>query len=489
MRISELLNGIKYEVIQGSDDLDVDEIYWDSRKVKNNALFICVKSKKVDRHDYAFEAIDAGARALIVERKIPGIPKHITVICVEHSRKAMAVIAGNYYGNPSNEQNIIGITGTNGKTSVAWLISKIFEATGRPSGIIGTIENTIGQEPSKVEKINPTTPDALELQGTLREMLDAGVKDVSVEVTSIALENNRVDNCNFNIGVFTNLTQDHLDEHGDMIQYKNAKLKLFKMCRCSVINTDDPVADEILRSSTSESVWSYGIDNKADFRATNLYHLEAGVHFILEFKGKSFEVTINTPGKFSVYNTLAAIAACHRSGLAIEDIIEAIKKIEGVKGRFEHVQNIKGILTIVDYAHTPDGLENILTSVRSLGKRKVIVVFGCGGDRDMRKRPIMGEIAGRLADFCILTSDNPRSENPFVIISEIEAGLLKVSRSYEIVEDRKEAIYRALDLADSDDVVVIAGKGHETYQIYADRTIDFDDGETVRNYRFTVDRR
>lgn len=488
MRISKLLNGIKYEVIQGSDDLDVDEIYWDSRKVKDNALFICVKSKKVDRHDYAFEAIDAGARALIVEREIPGIPKQITIIGVEHSRKAMAVIAGNYYDNPSNEQNIIGITGTNGKTSVAWLISKIFEATGRPSGIIGTIENTIGQEPSKVEKINPTTPDALELQGTLREMLDAGVKDVAVEVTSIALENNRVDNCNFNIGVFTNLTQDHLDEHGDMIQYKNAKLKLFKMCRNSVINIDDPVADEILRSSTSESVWTYGIDNEADYRATNLLYLDVGVRFILEYKGKSYEVTINTPGKFSVYNTLAAIAACHRSGLAIVDIIEAIKNIDGVKGRFEHVQNIKGILTIVDYAHTPDGLENILTSVKSLGKRKVIVVFGCGGDRDMSKRPIMGEIAGRLADFCILTSDNPRSEDPFEIISEIEAGLLKVSRSYEIVEDRKEAIYRALDIADSDDVIVIAGKGHETYQIYADRMIDFDDGETVRNYRFTVDR-
>lgn len=489
MRMSELLLGVDYEVFQGSDDLDIDHIFWDSRKVKGNTLFICVKSKKVDRHDYVLEAIDAGARALIVERKIPGIPKHVTVICVEHTRKAMAVIAGNFYGNPSKEQNIIGITGTNGKTSVAWLISRIFEANKRPSGIIGTIDNTIGQKTSKVEKINPTTPDALELQGTLREMLDAGVKDVAIEVTSIALENNRVDNCNFNLGVFTNLTQDHLDEHGSMTHYKNAKLKLFKMCKTSVINSDDPISDEISQSSTSDFIWTYGIDNKADYRAINLHYLEGGVCFTLEFQEKLYEIVINTPGKFSVYNALAAIVACHLSGISMDDIIGALKKAEGVKGRFQLVQNTKGVLTIVDYAHTPDGLENILTSVRSLGKRKVIVVFGCGGDRDRMKRPIMGEIAGRLADLCILTSDNPRSEDPFSILSEIESGVQQASCSYEVIEDRKEAIYRAMDVADLEDVIVIAGKGHETYQIYKDRTIVFDDAETVRNYISIIDRR
>ncbi len=485
MLITDLLIGIRYTLFQGSEDLNVKSIAWDSRKVENNSLFICVKSKSVDRHDFALEAIEAGAKALIVEREVPGIPDDITVINVEDTRKAMAVVAGNFYGNPSHELNVIGITGTNGKTSVAWIVAKLLELGKRKSGIIGTIDNTIGEQSTQVEKLNPTTPDALELQGTLREMLDAGVTDVAVEVTSIALEYHRVDNCAFRVGVFTNLTPDHLDEHGDMNRYKNAKLKLFKMCRYAVINADDVIFDEIVESSICEKIWSYGIDQDADFKASDLSYTETGVKFVLHFKGNGYDIHLKTPGKFSVYNALAGIGACYAAGMSIEDIVKFIQTIGSVKGRFEPVFNKKGTMTIVDYAHTPDGLENILSAVRAFGKRKVIVVFGCGGDRDKSKRPVMGEIAGRLADLCILTSDNPRSENPYSIISEIESGIKRSSESYEIIEDRKEAIYRALDIADSEDVVVIAGKGHESYQIYSDRIIPFDDGELVRNYDFS----
>lgn len=481
MTIRELLRNVDYQVLQGSDYEEVKAISWDTRSIVKGSVFICVKGKNVDRHDYALQAIEEGAMALIVEREIKNIPRNITVIKVENSKAVMAILASEFYHKPSTKFNLIGITGTNGKTSTSYFIANILEALGRKVGIIGTIENTLGDKILEVEKKNPTTPDSIELQSSFQEMLKNNVTDVVMEVSSIALVEHRVDQCDFDIGVFTNLTQDHLDEHGSMENYKDAKLKLFKMCKLGIINLDDSYAEEFIREATC-MVYTYGIDKAADYRALQINYTLEGVSFTLSYKGEAREVTLRVPGKFSVYNALAAIASVHRLGLPLEDIIKGIASIGTVRGRFETVSNNKGCMVVVDYAHTPDGLLNILSALRALAKRKVIAVFGCGGDRDSAKRPLMGETAGSLADYVILTSDNPRTENPTAILQDIEQGIKKTSCSYKIIEDRKEAIYAALAMADKEDIVVIAGKGHETYQIFKNETIHFDDAEIVRQY-------
>lgn len=482
MVVKDLLEGVKYKVLQGTDNSNIDYISWDSRKVKRGSLFICVKGRNVDRHDFAIQALEAGVSVLIIEQEVGDIPMNVSIIKVESTREAMARIANTYYGEPSKYINLIGVTGTNGKTSVTWFVAKILEAAGRKAGIIGTIENRVGSEMIKVEKLNPTTPDSIELQATLREMLDEGVTDVAMEVTSAALVNHRVDRCHFDIGVFTNLTQDHLDEHGTMENYKNAKMKLFKMCRYGIVNADDPVYFDLKGSASCDMIMTYGINNDADFKAEDIKYTIDGAKFTLNFNGVRNHIRIKVPGKFSVYNALAAIGACYLSGLTLEQIIKGMESIEGVRGRFESVPNTKGCLIIVDYAHTPDGLENILSSARELADRKVITVFGCGGDRDRSKRPVMGEIAGKWADLCIITSDNPRTEDPFRIIDDIEVGIIRTKCPYEKIENRKDAIFRALDSAEQEDIILIAGKGHETYQMFANHTIHFDDSEVVREY-------
>ena len=482
MVLKDLMEGVDYEIIQGTDKCEVQSVSWDSRRVKPDSLFICVRGRNVDRHEFASLAVEGGAAALVVEYPIDDIPLNINVLKVKNTREAMARIADNFYCHPSKHLNLIGITGTNGKTSVSCFIAGILETSGRKTGIIGTIENRIGNEVIKIEKLNPTTPDSIELQAILKEMLDNEVTDVAAEVTSAALVNNRVDQCHFNMGIFTNLTQDHLDEHGTMENYKNAKLKLFRMCRYGVINADDPVAADILNTGTCKRFVTYGINNSADFKAEEITYDMNGVSFILNFNGSRTGMRLNVPGKFSVYNALAAIGACWLSGLEIEQIRKGLEGIAGVRGRFEAVQNPKGCLIVVDYAHTPDGLLNILSSAREIAKRKIITVFGCGGDRDRTKRPIMGEIAGRLTDYCIITSDNPRTEEPSKILEDIEDGMLHTACRYEKIENRREAIYKALTAAEPEDIVVIAGKGHETYQIFANHTIHFDDSEVVKEF-------
>lgn len=484
MVVKDLLKGTKYNVIQGTDNTKINCIYWDSRKVRGGSLFICVKGKNVDRHDFAIHAVEAGASVLIIEHEAGEIPENVSIIKVDNTRETMAHIASIYYSEPSKFLNLIGITGTNGKTSVSWFVAKILEAAGRKSGIIGTIENRMSSKRMKVEKLNPTTPDSIELQATLREMLDEGVTDVAMEVTSSALVNHRVDQCLFDIGVFTNLTQDHLDEHGTMENYKNAKLKLFKMCRYGVVNADDPVHVDIKKSASCDMILTYGINNDADFMAENIEYTINGVDFVLNFNGIRNCIRINVPGKFSVYNALAAIGACYLSGLTLEQIIKGMESVEGVRGRFQSIPNSKGCLIIVDYAHTPDGLENILSSTKALARKRIITVFGCGGDRDKSKRPVMGEIAGKWSDLCILTSDNPRTEDPYKILEDIEAGTIRAHCPYEKITNRKEAIFRALDIAEPKDIIVIAGKGHETYQMFANHTVHFDDGEVVREYYY-----
>lgn len=481
MRLNELLKELTYEVMQGTDNMEIENIGWDSRRVSQNSLFICVKNRNVDRHDYAAEAVQKGAVVLVVEHDVDEIPRDITIIQVQDSKKAMARIASIYYEEPSKKFNLIGVTGTNGKTSVTYYVSKVLESAGRLTGIIGTIQNTIGGKELKAEKLNPTTPDSIELQESFKEIAEAGASDVVMEVTSSALDKGRVYECDFNIGAFTNLTQDHLEEHGTMENYKNAKLKLFKMCRKTLTNVDDPVSKEIIETASGE-VYTYGMEEEADFKAFDVVYGLNSVEFFLRFKYEVKRVKFNVPGRFSVYNALATIGICYLSGLGLDEIIEDLKNITGVPGRMEKVPNDKGILAVVDYAHSPDSLENIIKSMREISKGKVITVFGCGGNRDKTKRPIMGEIAVRLSDFVVITSDNPRNEEPMTIINEIEQGILKTGRDYIKLENRKEAIFQALDKARPGDVVIIAGKGHETYQIIGENTIHFDDREVVEEY-------
>lgn len=479
MILKELLKDISYEILQGKDTIDIDNISWDSRRVKPNSLFICAKNKNVDRHDFAADAVAKGSIAIVIEHQVSNIPKDITIIKVENSKAAMAKIASAYYDEPSQKFNLIGITGTNGKTSTSYFISKILESVKRRVGVIGTIANCIGDKTLQTEKLNPTTPDSIELQASFAEMASEGATDVVMEVTSTALAGFRVEGCEFEIGVFTNLTQDHLEEHGTMENYKKAKMKLFKLCRYGVLNADDPVSLEIKKESPC-MVLTYGIDHMADFNAYDIEYSMDGVSFTLDFHGIKNKVNLNVPGKFSVYNALAAITTCYYLGLGLNEVVEGVNHIKGVKGRFEAVPNDRDIMIIVDYAHTPDGLQNILTSVREIATRKVITVFGCGGDRDKTKRPVMGQIAGKLSDYCIITSDNPRTENPRSILQDIEVGIKKTSCYYEKIEDRRSAISTALKFADKGDIVIIAGKGHENYQIIGENIFHFDDVEVVK---------
>lgn len=481
MKLFEILKGIDHEILVGDHNLEVCNITWDSRKVDVNSLFIAVKNKNVDRHEFALEAINNGAIALVIEHEIENIPENITVIKVKEARKVMAIVARNYYGNPIEKLKTIAITGTNGKTSVTYFISKTLEAFELKCGIIGTIENAVAGQKMETNKLNPTTPDAIELQGSFAEMLCYGATHAAIEVTSSALDQDRVYGCEFDIGVFTNLTQDHLDEHGTMENYKNAKLKLFKMCKKAVINIDDEVAIDIIKTENCEVI-TYGIERDCDFRAVNIEYTSSGVRFNLVHDCEDREVKLNVPGKFSVYNALAAITSCYCLGLNLDDIIKGVEDISGVPGRFQAIPNSKEILAVIDYAHSPDGLENILSSVKEITRGRTILVFGCGGNRDAVKRPIMGEIAGRYSDYCIITSDNPRKEEPSLIINDIEVGITRTSCRYEKIENRKEAIFRALHNAKPGDTVIIAGKGHESYQILKDETIHFSDEEVVKEY-------
>lgn len=481
MRINSLLKGINYTIVQGSEEKEVSGISWDSRRVKPGSVFICVKGNNVDRHSFAAQAVKDGASALIVDHEVYRIPNDITIIKVKDTRIALGTAAAAIYDYPSEAFKLIGVTGTNGKTSVTWFIERILQYCGKTPGIISTIENRIGIQKLDTVKINPTTPDNLELQQCFRELADKGASHVIMEVTSSALAQNRVYGCNFDLAIFTNLTQDHLEEHGTMENYKNEKLKLFKMCRFAVINRDDFYSQEFINGAECP-VLTYGINNESSLTAKDIEYSISGTNFILLYENKSYPIHINVAGKFNVYNVLAAIGACLQYGLSIDNAAAAIESIEFVKGRYEYIKNSRGISVIVDYAHSPHSLENILASVKEFTEKRVIVVFGCGGDRDKIKRPIMGKIAGNIADYCIITSDNPRKENPLNIIEEIEKGIAATRCKYEKLQDRKKAIITALSMAKRGDSVVIAGKGHESYQIIGEKYMYFDDGETVREY-------
>ncbi|MGI6584638.1 MAG: UDP-N-acetylmuramoyl-L-alanyl-D-glutamate--2,6-diaminopimelate ligase [Gracilibacteraceae bacterium] len=478
MKLHELLKGVNTVYFKGDPDVEISGITYDSRKAKKGDLFICVSGFKYDGHSFIDDALGKGAVAFITEKdaEVPGA----AVVKVESSRAAMPVIASNFYGNPSQKLRLIGITGTNGKTTTTYLIKSIMEANKQKIGLLGTITTQIGD---KIYISSRTTPEALDLQCLFREMADSDVDYAVMEVSSHSLELGRVEGCNFRIGVFTNLTQDHLDFHKTIENYRNAKKKLFYMVDgTNIINIDDEhgkiIAGEL--KNTGVRLITYGIDNKADITAKNIDITSNGVGFTIVTPEYEAELNIRIPGKFSVYNALAAAAAAYAEGIDRNIIREGLNNVDYVPGRSEIIKTDTPYTVIVDYAHTPDGLQNILASVKEYAKGRIITLFGCGGDRDKEKRPIMGNVAGRMSDYCIITSDNPRTEDPMDIIRQTEAGIKSTGCDYICIENRRDAIKYAITMAKPGDIVLLAGKGHETYQILKDKTIPFDERDIVQ---------
>ena len=478
MKLKELMNGISFECVSGNMEQEIDHIIYDSRIKTQSGLFIAIEGFKTDGHTFIDKAIENGAKAILVQKDIKCDVEGITILKTNNTRSAMAQVANNAYHNPSEKFDLVGVTGTNGKTSITFLLGQILEAYHKKIGIIGTIENRIGDSILKAER---TTPESVDLQALFQKMVESNVDCTLMEVSSHALELNRVDGSNFEVGIFTNLTQDHLDFHITMENYAKAKAKLFKKCKVGIINKDADYVDIISDGATCQVV-TYGIDHEADYHATNIHIHAAGVEYTLTCPQGTFEVAVPIPGKFTVYNTLAVIAAAVNLNIPMTHITETLKTVKGVPGRVQAFKSTHGYSVLVDYAHTPDGLENVLETIKEFVKGKVITVFGCGGDRDKTKRPIMGSIAAKYSDDVIITSDNPRTENPLQILDEVEVGVKDTGVSYVKIEDRKEAILTALKKAQKDDVVLIAGKGHENYQILKDRIIHFDDSEVVAAY-------
>ena len=483
MKLDELIEYLDYKDLINFKNIDITGISYNSKTTKKGDIFVCLVGEHTDGHEFAQNAIEAGAAALLVEKKVEGTK--IPQVVVASTRHKIADIADRFYSSPSKGINLIGITGTNGKTTVTHLIQKIFEENNEKCALIGTLGYKLSSN-GEYRDAKHTTPQAPELQATLRMIKDVEkIDNVVMEVSSHALDQNRVGGCRFNGAVFTNLTQDHLDYHITMDNYFKAKALLFEHLTegdFAVINADDEYGDRFI-SVVPEGVrvLTYGVRQQSDVMARNINFSLNGAEFTLVANAKEHKVNLHMNGMFSVYNVLAAVTAALAIGIDIETAIKALQNVKGVAGRFEVV--VKKPLVIVDYAHTPDGLENVLKSAREITPEdgKLICLFGCGGDRDATKRPKMGAIAEKLADKIVITSDNPRSEDPQTIITDIIAGLKSVNTESVIVEpDRGTAIGLLKTIANNNDVVVIAGKGHEDYQILKDKTIHFDDREEAR---------
>lgn len=483
MKLDELIEYLDYKDLINFKNIDITGISYNSKTTQKGDIFICLVGEHTDGHEFAQMAIDNGANALLVERKVEDIK--IPQVVVSSTRRKIADIADRFYSSPSKGINLLGITGTNGKTTVTHLIQKIFEENEQKCALIGTLGYKLSSN-SEYRDAKHTTPQAPELQATLRMIKDVEkIDNVVMEVSSHALEQNRVGGCRFNGAVLTNLTQDHLDYHITMDNYFDAKALLFKGLKedgFAVINADDAYGERFL-SVIPEGVrkFTYGVKNNASVMAKDINFSLNGAEFTLTENGRQHRVNLHMNGMFSVYNVLAAVSASLAMGIDIEVSLKALQNVKGVAGRFEAV--VKKPLVIVDYAHTPDGLENVLKSAREItpSDGKLICLFGCGGDRDATKRPKMGAIAEKLADKIVITSDNPRSEDPQIIITDIIAGLKSVNTENVIVEpDRGIAIGLLKTIATNNDVVIIAGKGHEDYQILKDKTIHFDDREEAR---------
>ena len=484
--IGELAAKIPSAQIIGAAGTEITSIEHDSRKVSAGTLFVCIKGAHVDGHDFIDQAIRQGATAIMTEEEIEP-PAQIAVLKVNSLTAALKTVVPYFYDYPSRQMRVIGITGTNGKTTTSYLIRSILRHAGYKVGLIGTIQTMIEEE---VFPTHNTTPDVVELTNILAGMRDKGMDYVVMEVSSHALDQDRVAGIEFDTAVFTNLTQDHLDYHRTMENYRAAKAKLFakvsepgaKQGKTAVINVDDAAGKVMLEAAACRKI-SYALDHEATLRGTDVKILPRGAKVKLVGEFGEIPLALNITGIFNVYNVMAATGAALAEGVEPKTIKEALEGYAGTPGRFELVSGDGDSAVIVDYAHTPDGVENVLKTARQVvGPGRVIAVFGCGGDRDRKKRPIMGRLAAELADIVIATSDNPRSEDPAFILSEVEAGVKETvgNKHHECIEDRREAIFRAVELAAPGDMVVILGKGHEDYQILKDKTIHFDDREVAR---------
>lgn len=461
-------------------ELNPAGLAYDSRRVEPGFVFFAIPGFRQDGHEYVGDAVQRGAIAVVVEKEVKK-PAGVSVVRVRDSRRALALAAARFYGHPGQRLRMVGVTGTNGKTTTTHLISAIYRARGEKVGLIGTLYARIGDVVVPEER---TTPESLDLQELLRRMVDAGVTVVVMEVSSHALALQRVAGVEYDAAVFTNLTQDHLDFHKDLEDYYRTKELLFTGLKTSggkqglklaVINADDRYGPR-LASASGGRVVTYGVDNRAGVRARDIVLKESGADFTVEGTWGKTPLRLKLAGGFNVYNALAAFAVGWAEGFPPEDVARALENAEAVPGRFERVDAGQDFTVVVDYAHTPDGLENVLQAARALTRGEVIAVFGCGGDRDSTKRPMMGEVAGRLADFTVVTSDNPRSEDPQRIIAAIETGVRRSGRTrYTIEPDRRKAIKEAFMRAKTGDIVVLAGKGHEDYQIVGTQKLPFDD--------------
>ncbi len=485
-QLAELVAG---SVIAGDKNIEITGIEHDSRKAAAGTLFVCIEGFHVDGHKFIPQAAAQGARAILTTRSAEKVevPEGVAVLQVPDLKTALAEIVPFFHDYPAQKMRVIGITGTNGKTTTSYLIRAILREAGYKVGLIGTIQIMMEEE---VFPIHNTTPDVVELQHTLAIMRDKGMDYVVMEVSSHALDQNRVAGIEFDTAVFSNLTQDHLDYHKTLENYKLAKARLFDLLgqqgtkenKTAVVNADDEAGKTMLEHAACRHL-TYGIDHKAALQASHVEVLAGGANFTLteDFLGE-MALNLHITGIFNVYNVMAAVGAAIAERIDPAVIKKAMTNFTSVPGRFELVKAGQDFSIIVDYAHTPDGVENVLRTARRIAQKKIIAVFGCGGDRDRTKRPIMGRLAASLADVVIATSDNPRSEDPAFILSEVEAGVQETigSKHHECIIDRREAIFRAVELAETDDIVIILGKGHEDYQILRDKTIHFDDKEVAR---------
>ena len=475
MRLRELLEGMEVISQTISPDTEITHVCVDSRATQKGSLFVAVPGNRCDGGHYARQAVDRGAVCVVCQSELP---PDLPWVKVRDARLALSQLACRWYGHPSRQLTMLGVTGTNGKTTVTYLLRHILQRTGMKTGLIGTVQNIVGEQTLPAQR---TTPDALQIQQLLSAMTKNGCSHAVMEVSSHALDQHRAEGIDFAVGIFTNLTEDHLDYHGTMGCYCDAKAKLFQMSRMGVCNADDPWTERLLAGASCPSVY-YGIHNPAEVWAEDIFLHSRSVDFTVCTARTRTPVHLGVPGRFSVYNALGAIAACGELGIPLEECAAALATFPGVAGRMEVVPTPgKPYTLLIDYAHTPDALENVLKTVRGFAQNRVIAVFGCGGDREREKRPLMGHIAGKLADLTIITSDNPRTEEPMAIIRDILPGIAGAEDKYIVEPDRRGAIALAMGRAAAGDVIVLCGKGHETYQEIGDKTIPMDEREIVRS--------
>ena len=447
-----------FRLLRADARTEIHDLTLDSRAAGEGSLFLALHGAREDGADYAKEAAARGAVCVVTEHAAEGVP----CVLVPDAHEAAAKLAARWYGEPAGRMTVVGVTGTNGKTTTTYLLKQLLErCLGAKVGLIGTNQNMIGDAVLPAER---TTPDALTLQRLLREMADAGCTHVVMEVSSHAISLERIGGIHFDVAAFTNLTEDHLDFHKTMDAYCEAKAELFRRCRLAVVNADDSYSDRILAAAACP-VLTTGVHRPADLRGEDLELLAQGIRFTAVSGEERAAVSLPIPGKFTVYNALTVMGIAKQLGISLTDCAAALKTASGVKGRVEVVPTPgKPYSILIDYAHTPDGLENVLSSVKDFCKGRVIAVFGCGGDRDPMKRPIMGHIGVKLSDFAVITSDNPRTEDPMAIIEDILTGVKQEDGEYIVIEDRRAAIRYAMDIGKKDDIIILAGKGHETYQ-------------------------